>query len=217
MKALRPLLPLLVLPLLSSCSVNRPAPYHVKAYKPHNPDAVRVKVSLSTQNLYVLEGDRLLMAAATCVGTPEKPTPKGHFKIYQKISDKRSMSYGFFVNGGEIVPGESAKPKPGRFVGHPMGFWCEFAPAYGIHTGYVHPVPRTHGCLRLHKDVAPKFYALVKIGTPVSIADSLPEDATHGKAVVRPTDYKDPDPEPEFMISAKAFERPAGPLLLEQP
>lgn len=190
-------------------------PYQVTALRPHNPDAVRVKISLSKQNIYVLEGDRLLMAAATCIGTPEKPTPKGNFHISNKIEQKRSNSYGFFVNGNDITPGEAAKPQAGRFVGYPMGYWCEFAPAYGIHTGYVHPVPRTHGCLRLHKFAAPKFFALVKEGTPVSIAEEQPEDAKYGSTVARPTDYKDPDPASDFMISSKVFEKPVGSLLSE--
>ncbi|MEK0446533.1 MAG: hypothetical protein RLZZ399_1854 [Verrucomicrobiota bacterium] len=199
-----------------SC-VNRHAapPYDVRALRPNNPQAVRVKVSLSKQNLYVLEGDRLLMAAATCVGTPEKPTPKGVFHINGKIEQKRSGSYGYFVNGDEITPGEASRPLKGRFVGYPMPYWCEFAPAYGIHAGYVHPSPRTHGCLRLHKAVAPKFFALVKNGTPVCIADAQPEDALYGTTILRPIDYKEPDPEPAFMISSKVFERPAGPLLSE--
>ena len=203
--------------LLSACaSTGTKSSYSVKALKPNNPSAVRVKVSLSTQNVYVLEGDRLLMAAATCIGTPQKPTPKGPFSITNKIENKRSMSYGFFVQGNNIVPGEQSKPMPGKFVGYPMGYWCEFAPAYGFHAGYVWPTPRTHGCLRLHKDVAPKFFALVKVGTPVSIAESQPEDATYGKNVVRPTDYMDPDPAPEIMISPKAFHVPQGPLLQDQ-
>ncbi len=155
------------------------------------------------------------MAAATCIGTPQKPTPKGNFRINKKIEQKRSYSYGFFVNGDDITPGEASKPQPGRFVGYPMGYWCEFAPAYGIHTGYVHPVPRTHGCLRLHKVAAPKFFALVKEGTPVSIADEQPEDAKYANSVARPTDYMDPDPAASFMISSKVFEKPVGALLSE--
>jgi hypothetical protein len=119
------------------------------------------------------------------------------------------------VDGSGIVPGESAKPRPGKFVGYPMAYWCEFSPAYGFHSGYVHPVPRTHGCLRLHKDVAPKFFALVREGTPVTIADRLEEDARYGSTVKRPDDYKDPDPAPEFMVSSKVFEAPKSELLLD--
>src|SRR5205085_2449105 len=82
-----------------------------------------------------------------------------------------------------VVP--STGGGPGRYVGYPMGYWCEFAPAYGFHQGFVHPSPRTHGCIRLHGEAAAKFFALVKIGTPVNIASSQPEDATLGSKVRR--------------------------------
>lgn len=203
--------------LLSGCAsgpISRP--YSVTAYKPRNPSDVRVKVSLSKQNVYVMEGDRVLMAAATCVGTPEKPTPRGTFRVYNKIANKRSNTYGFRVQGERIVPAKSSDPVPGRYVGYPMGYWVEFKPAYGFHAGYVHPVPRTHGCLRFHKSVAPKFYELVKLGTPINIAHSQPEDATIGPKIQRPTDYKDPDPPASVLISPAAFEKPSGPLLVEQ-
>jgi hypothetical protein len=204
--------------LFGGCAAPRAKDVHysVTALRPNSPESVSVKVSLSQQAVYVLEGDRLLMAAATCVGVPEKPTPRGTFKITEKIERKRSNSYGYFVRGNEIEPGEARNAKPGRFVGYPMAYWCEFAPAYGFHTGYVHPVPRTHGCLRLHKSVAPKFFALVREGTPVSIADTQPEDAKYADQVKRPTDYKDPDPAPELMISDRAFEKPEGELLVPE-
>jgi hypothetical protein len=190
-------------------------PYHVVAYKPHNPSEVRVAVSISKQQVYVMEKDRVLMAAACNVGVPEKPTPRGHFTIQEKIQSKRSGSYGFSVNGGNIVPAEAGNAH-GRYVGYPMPFWCGFAPAYGFHQGYVWPVPRTHGCIRLDKQVAPRLWELVHTGTPVSIAETQPEDATVGKNVQRPSDYRDPDPAPSFMIGSGPFQKPAGPLLIEQ-
>jgi len=49
-------------------------------------------------------------------------------------------------------------------------------------------VPRTHGCLRLHQNAAPKFFALVRTGTPFYIADSLPEDQTSAR-ICTPTTY----------------------------
>ena len=81
--------------------------YNVVAYKPHNPDAVKVKVSLQNQAVYVMEGDRALMVAATNVGLPAKPTPRGSFRVTNKIAKKRSGSYGFWVNGNTIIPGTS--------------------------------------------------------------------------------------------------------------
>ena len=187
--------------------------YHVTAHRPHDPSAVRVKVSLSKQNVYVMEGDRCLMAVATTVGISAKPTPKGSFTIYSKQEHKRSGSYGFRVQGNRVVPAEAGSNIPGRYVGYPMGYWCEFAPAYGFHQGFVHPGPRSHGCLRLKGEAAPKFFALVKIGTPVNIAASQPEDATIGPKVQRVDDSKAPDPPGSVSVSDAAFQKPSGPLL----
>ena len=198
--------------LLTGCAtggfVSTGGPYHVTAYKPNNPSAVRVLVSLSKQNVYVMEGDRCLMAAAVSIGTPAKPTPKGNFHIYSKQEHKRSGSYGFSVQGDRITP--STGGGPGRYVGYPMGYWCEFAPAYGFHQGFVHPAPHTHGCIRLKGEAAEK---LVRIGTPVDIATSQPEDATIGPKVQRVDDSRTPDPPASLMISEAAFEKPGGPLL----
>jgi len=183
----------------------------VTAYKPNDPSKVRVLVSLSKENIYVMEGDRCLMAVACSIGTPAKPTPKGNFTIYSKQEHKRSGSYGFSVQGNRVVP--STGGGPGRYVGYPMGYWCEFAPAYGFHQGFVHPTPRTHGCIRLKGEAAPKFFALMRIGTPVNIATSQPEDETIGPKVQRVDDSKTPDPDPRLMITDAAFEKPSGPLL----
>jgi lipoprotein-anchoring transpeptidase ErfK/SrfK len=186
--------------------------YHVTAHRPHDSSAVRVKVSLSKQNIYVMEGDRCLMAVATTVGIPAKPTPKGNFTIYSKQEHKRSGSYGFRVQGDRIIPAEAGANISGNYVGYPMGYWCEFAPAYGFHQGYVHLHPRSHGCVRLKGEAAPKFYALVKIGTPVNIAESQPEDATLGPKIQRIDDSKTPDPPNRVSISEAAFQTPSGPL-----
>lgn len=202
--------------LLTSCQnagVVGGGPYHVTAYKPNDPSKVRVKVSLSKQNIYVMEGDRCLMAVACTVGIPSKPTPRGNFTIYRKEEDKRSGSYGFRVQGNRVIPAEAGANIPGRYVGYPMGFWCEFAPAYGFHQGYVHPAPRSHGCIRLKGEAAPKFYALVHIGTPVNIATTQSEDATLGPKVQRVDDSRTPDPDPHITITSAAFQKPTGALL----
>ncbi|HYY13941.1 MAG TPA: L,D-transpeptidase [Chthoniobacterales bacterium] len=202
--------------LLTSCETTPFAraggAYHITAYKPQDPSKVRVKVSLSKQNVYVMEGDRCLMSAACSVGLANKPTPRGNFTIYSKQEHKRSGSYGFSVQGNNIVPA-TAGSVHGRYVGYPMGYWCEFAPGYGFHQGFVHPVPRTHGCIRLKGEAAPKFFALVRIGTPVNIATSQPEDQTIGPKVQRVDDSRTPDPDPRIMVTDAAFQKPEGQLL----
>ena len=154
--------------LLSSCgSIGGHAAsssnYHVVAHRPHDPSRVEVKLSLATQNVYVMEGDRLLMAAKTNVGKPGAATPTGDFHIYNKDKTRRRQS----------------EPD----AGYPMAYWNEFAPAYGFHEGFVWPVPHTHGCVRMHREAAARLFALTRIGTPVHIRQSLPEDAKYGSQV----------------------------------
>ena len=189
--------------------------YDSVAYKPRNPSDVRVKVSLQNRAVYVMEGDRPLLVTATAIGTPANPTPKGNFRVYKRIAKKRSGSYGFSVEGGSIRPVKASQAR-GRYVGFPMAYWVEFAPLYGFHEGSVWPMPRTHGCLRLHKNVAPKFFELARMGTPVNIAESQPEDSTIGRNLKRPTDYADPDPAGHVLISDAIFAPPPSPLLVEQ-
>src|ERR1043166_3672429 len=97
--------------------------YHVVAYKPHDPSKVRVALSKGTQTVYVMEGDRLLMAAQANVGRVGNVTPSGHFSIINKDKTKRRVS----------------EPD----AGYPMAYWCEFAPAYGFHEGFVWSTPRS--------------------------------------------------------------------------
>jgi hypothetical protein len=168
--------------------------YKVTAYRPNNPSAVKVKVSTSTQHIYVMEGDRLLMAVQGCVGKPGSVTPAGNFRIQNKIKTKRRVS----------------EPD----AGYPMAYWCEFLPAYGFHEGFVHPHPRTHGCIRLHREAAARLFALVNIGTPVNISSSQPEDRMYGSSVRKLDQSRDPDPPRSYMMSPAWFKDPAGPLLL---
>jgi hypothetical protein len=209
------------LTVLSGCaggpiSKRLSAPYNVVAYKPKNPDNVRIKLSLANRAVYVMEGDTPLLVTAAAIGLPEKPTPTGNFRVTNKIPNKRSGTYGFSVNGDNIYACTSSQAT-GRYVGFPMAWWVEFTSGYGFHEGAVWPIPRTHGCVRLHHNVAPKFYALAKTGTPVNIAQNQPEDATIGKDLKRPQDYKDPDPPKPILISDRAFTPPAGPLLVDRP
>ena len=188
----------ILLAVLPACTTTggQPGKYTVKAFKPHNPNNVVVKLSLSTQNLYVKEGDRLLMAVQGCVGKPASPTPSGRFTIISKDKKRRRVS----------------EPD----AGYPMAYWCEFLPAYGFHQGFVHPYPHTHGCVRLHKEAAARLFALVKIGTPVYIAKSMPEDSQYGHFVRKLDESRDPDPPREYLHSPRWFTDPVGPLLIEE-
>ncbi len=204
-----------VLALFAGCATGPSlgGSYHVTAYKPHNPGAVSVKVSTSTQHIYVMEGNRCLMAVQGCVGEPgEHQTPQGHWHIFRKDRVHRSGTFGFSSDGA----GADAHKGQHVSVGYPMGFWCEFKEGYGFHQGYVWSIPRTHGCIRLHKEAAARLFALVHDGTPVDIASSQPEDATIGKTVQRLDQRNDPDPPARVLMSNSFFQDPPGNLLVEQ-
>ena len=182
--------------LLTSCETasRGGGTYRVTAYRSKDPSNVRVKLSTSTQHIYVMEGDRLLMAVQGTVGV-NGTTPVGRFRITNKIKNKRRMS----------------EPD----AGYPMAYWCEFKPAYGFHEGFVHAVPRSHGCVRLHREAAARLFALVRVGTPVDIARSLPEDSKYGSQVRRLDQSRDPDPPRALLMSPNWFKDPPGPLLVD--
>ena len=167
----------------------RYAAYDLPASKPSDPARVRVKVSIKNQAAYVMEGNRPLLVMPVAVGTSSNPTPQGSFRIFIKDHKHRANSHGYAYNGNSVVQTWlSKKPAGWKFKGTPMPYWCEFKANYGFHTGWMNPNPCTYGCLRMHENLAPKFYNLVRIGTPVSIRTTQPEDATIGRNIPRPPD-----------------------------
>ncbi|RYD35404.1 MAG: L,D-transpeptidase [Verrucomicrobiaceae bacterium] len=162
---------------------------------PTNPSAVKVKVSLSKQRTYVMEGSEVLLSMPVSVGAPGSTTPSGNFTIFNKVEKKRANTHGYAYSGNQVKKTMISSRPPGwSFKGTPMPYWCEFKANYGFHTGWVKHTPCTHGCIRMHENLAPKFYRLVKVGTPVSIAYSQPEDATVGNIPLPP----DAGPLPDY-------------------
>lgn len=203
---------------LAACDTTpQPAPvkpYNPVAYAPKNPANVRVAVSLQNRAVYVMEGDEPLMVTAVAVGRPGKETPRvANGRVTQKEHRKRSGTYGFWVRGSEIIPGERSKPPAGsgwRYQGHPMQWWVQWQPAYGFHEGAWPNGQdiRSAGCIRLHRNAAPKFYALVRVGTPVSIQWTQPEDLTIGRDIERPADYdpREPHHQPSRQVTNAIFD-----------
>jgi hypothetical protein len=190
--------------------------YDQPAYKAHDSSKVVVKVSLDQQMVYVMEGKRPLLVTACCVGIPSRPTPKGNFEVTRKERNKRSGSYGFCIFKDQIKPVEAGQGS-GHYIGYPMPYWVEFAPGYGFHQGWVWPIPRSHGCIRLHANDAGKFFQLVKVGTPIKIANTQPEDKTLGAKFGRPKDYNSPDAPAQSLVSPNYFEQLKKEFLIDQP
>jgi hypothetical protein len=189
--------------ILPSCSITQKkgaglAAYHSydrPAKLPNNPNEVSVKVSLSKQRTYVMEGAEVLLSMPVSVGAPNQRTPTGDFSILNKEEKKREKNHGYaFKNGMTKQTGLRDKPAGWSFKGTPLPYWCGFKPDLGFHTGWIKHYPCTNGCIRMHENLAPKFYRLVKVGTPVHIAYSQPEDATAGNIPLPP----DAGPLPDY-------------------
>lgn len=174
----------------SACATTKPAPRNSFTFDPpvtppKNPSAVALKLSTGAQRLYVVEGQRVLLATPVTVGKPSSPTPHGRFTIYSKTERRRRIS------------------SPG--AGYPMTYWMEFKPAYGLHWGFIKPYPSTMGCVRIPLKAAKKTFELVRPGTPIYIAASQPWDETIGKTLPRLDDSHLPDPPMSYMLSPQVF------------
>ncbi len=204
---------------LSSCSMSKPgdglAAYHAydrPAKLPQNPQAVRVKVSLSKQRIYVMEGNDMLLAMPCSVGKPGSPTPTGNFRITDKVEKYRANTHGL-ARSGDTFRQTYLKNKPAGwdFRGSPMPYWCEFKTAYGFHTGWIKHTPCSHGCIRMHENLSPKFYRIVSKGTPVSISYSQPEDAQWANMPLPPDSGPLPDYPKEFYWNGDYFTKHKTP------
>ncbi|MES2660630.1 MAG: L,D-transpeptidase [Verrucomicrobiota bacterium] len=186
--------------------------YDVPTKLPSNPGNVRVKVSISKQRTYVMEGSEILMAMPVSVGTPSSPTPSGSFRIFNKEHKHRANTHGYAYSGSNVKQTYLAKKPAGwSFKGTPMPYWCEFKPAYGFHTGWIKHTPCTHGCIRMHENLAPKFFRLVSVGTPVSIAYSQPEDAKVGNIPLPPDSGPLPDYSSQMYVGDGYFNQHKTP------
>lgn len=186
--------------------------YDLPTKLPKNPSNVRVKVSLSKQRTYVMEGSDVLLAMPVSVGAPGSATPTGNFRIFNKEAKRRANTHGYAYSGDQVKQTYlSKRPAGWSFKGTPMPYWCEFKPAYGFHTGWLKHHPCTHGCIRMHENLAPKFYRLVNIGTPVNIAYSQPEDATHGNIPLPPDAGPLPDYPSSMYVGDGYFTRHKSP------
>ena len=197
MKKLFTLLPVVVAALLSSCGTpgggaslgggaKGSFKYYPKALTPNNPANVKVKVSTGARAVYVVEGDRVLLASRVGVGTASTPTPPGNHRVRRKFAGKRRVS------------------SPG--AGYPMPYWVEFSSAaYGFHWGFVKPQPCSKGCVRMPWHVAPQFYDLVRVGTPINVSSSQPWDSTIGAKLPVLDDGPLPNPSPAYMKSSQVF------------
>jgi len=142
------------------------------------PDNSHVVVSISKQRAYLMLGDEIAIDSPISSGKRARPTPTGSFHVLEKDKDHRSSVYGDFVDSsGRVVRrGISSRidsaPSGTHFVGAAMTWFMRLTDdGVGMHVGFLPGYAASHGCIRMPSQAAEMFYARVKVGTPVLVAD----------------------------------------------
>ena len=143
------------------------------------PSNSSVRVDLSAQRAYLMNGRELAMDYPISSGTSAHPTPTGNFEILEKLlSKKRSNTYGriYDAEGNLVKRNADARkdeiPEGGKFVGAAMPYWMRISwDGIGMHKGRVPRYPASHGCIRTYYKVVSTVYDKVKIGTPVTVVE----------------------------------------------
>ncbi len=135
-----------------------------------------IRINLTQQKAFFYKGGELAGVSRISTGTEGRGTPSGNYKVNKKIIDHRSSSYGVFKEKGtdRIVDDDAEahnEPVPPGcyYEGAPMFNYLNFAPAIGMHTGYLPGYAASHGCVRMPDKMAKKFYENAQIGTPVIV------------------------------------------------
>lgn len=141
------------------------------------PGEISVSIDLSKQTATFHRGDRQIGWSYVSTGKEGHSTSPGTYSVMEKMPLKVSNRYGWIADAAGNVTNGDATPKtpvpPGEFYhGAPMHYWMRVT-GYGVgmHAGEI-PRPgeaASHGCIRLPRNLAPKLYEVVKVGTPVRI------------------------------------------------
>ncbi|MEO0454854.1 MAG: L,D-transpeptidase family protein [Verrucomicrobiota bacterium] len=119
-------------------------------------------------------GSKKIGQSPVSTGRRGYETPAGTFRITQKSRYHSSNLYGSFVSSSGKYLGEANNgqrpPSGGRYVAAPMPYFMRLTDSgVGMHAGYVPGVPASHGCIRLPKEMAEKFFENLPMGSVVVI------------------------------------------------
>jgi lipoprotein-anchoring transpeptidase ErfK/SrfK len=148
----------------------------------------RVIINLSEQRAYLVEQGKVILISPIASGKPDWSTPTGKFSVFRKDIDHRSGSFGSVVDASGRVVNSNATagsrvPAHCHFRPAPMPYYMEFSPAVGMHAGYLPGYPASHGCVRMPRDLAARFFERVRIGTPVTVVGSARDLVRVRKAI----------------------------------
>ena len=137
----------------------------------------RIVVHIGEQKAYFYKGKTLVGETTVSTGKPGFSTPPGHYTVLTKSADHISSLFGDYVDDyGNVVRSnidsrKDHRPKGTHFDGARMPYAMFFRGGYAMHQGYVPPFAASHGCIRLPKQMAPRFFENAPVGTPVTVTE----------------------------------------------
>lgn len=142
--------------------------------KKANGENTKVKIDISEQRIKLYANNKIAIDSPATTGKKYKRTPKGSFKITEKIKNKRSTIFGKLYNGKKMVfkgDRRKYKGKYTRYEGAALKNWMRLtSTGIGIHgSKYIFRVPHSNGCVRVPYAVVNKIYSYVGKGTEVSV------------------------------------------------
>lgn len=147
------------------------------------PGAPSIIIYLDTQKAEFYRDNKLVGWTFVATGRASHPTPTGSYNIIEKTRDKISNLYGKLLDAnGNVVDSDfntskEEMPEGHQFVAARMPLFLRLRnDGVGLHVG---PIPRpgataSHGCIRVPRYMAEKFFANTSIGTPVTILATTP-------------------------------------------
>jgi lipoprotein-anchoring transpeptidase ErfK/SrfK len=143
--------------------------------------SVSIEINLTEQKAYLRVDGEVSAETRISSGCASHPTPTGEFAVIEKELNHFSTLYGRIVTlRGRVLRGDASSfdplPRAARFVPAPMRYFIRFKEGYGLHAGRVPGYPASHGCVRLPRAMAEKFFEKAEVGDVVRI---------HGKAPVK--------------------------------
>ncbi len=146
---------------------------------PHGP--VELMLVLNEQRIYVYRSGILIGYSTVSTGREGYNTPAGQYTILQKVKDHKSNQFGSFVDiatGRTVDYNASANqtPPPGAvYKPAPMPYFQRLTwGGIGLHEGFLPGYPDSHGCIRVHADMAHRLFEVTSIGTRVWITYDRP-------------------------------------------
>lgn len=137
--------------------------------------APSIVIDLSDQKATFYKGGHPVGFSPVSTGREGFRTPSGNFRIIQKNKDHVSSLYGDFVDAqGKVVVSnvdvtKDKCPAGAKFKGAPMPFFMRINGGVGMHAGYLPGYPASHGCIRMPRGAAQRFFENAAEGTPVRV------------------------------------------------